>query len=358
MSGSGHLNECCFLWKIKAHGAFYCSINLFRLLKQIMHNCKVFFFSLIFLIFLGGKKSFLQNSLPYTFGLKRVFWFDTWNNININFRQLLTFCSFFLWKQNSRTKEVCNDVDCESENENRTCQNRKRSSDQISTSTKLNIKSNSPPHQSHVKCIDKLQQSQHDDALSKNGHYELVSVGKIPSEPSLRFNSTVNCKLLNTRNNAQWHPNCEKNNELKSSSMTNINLNINNNNDGSIGSQQLGASNLCTLRTRTHTKSLSTRISSLKRESKTTRTLSIVMFRYVILCWMRSVVKKGWEDYIEKVFYSPGLLTLISALTKLLNENYNFPFPLPGNSFIACWLPFFILYLLVSYFLCQFMSSV
>lgn len=187
---------------------------------------------------------------------------------------------FFVWNQNSRTKEVCNDVDCESDNENRACQSRKRSSDQISTSTKLTVKNSSPP-QSHVKCIDKLQPpSQHDtnDAHSKNGHYELVSIGKTPSEPSLKFNSTVNCKMLN-KNSAQWHPNCDKNNDLKASSMTNIN--INNNNDSSIGNQQLGSNNLCTLRTRTHAKSLSTRISSLKRESKTTRTLSIVMFRYV-----------------------------------------------------------------------------
>jgi hypothetical protein len=190
--------------------------------------------------------------------------------------------------QNSRTKEVCND-ECESENDNRACQSRKRSSDQISASTKLSTKNNSPTHQSHVKYIDKLQLSQHDDAHSKNGHYELVSAVKTSSESSLKVNSTVNCKLLN-KNSTQWHPNCEKTNELKASSMTNIN--INNNNDGSIGNQQLASNNLCPLRTRTHGKSLSTRISSLKRESKTTRTLSIVMFRYVVIHLLRAVWKE------------------------------------------------------------------
>ena len=186
------------------------------------------------------------------------------------FQFLFIFSLFFLplKNQNSRTKEVCNEADCESENESRACQSRKRSSDQISASTKLTI---SPPQQSHIMSLDKFQSSQLDDSHSKNGHYELVSVGKVPSESSLKVNSTVNWV---NKNNSQWHPNFEKANELKASSMTNIN----NNNEAGTGNQQLGSGNL--LRTRTHTKSLSTRISSLKRESKTTRTLSIVMFRY------------------------------------------------------------------------------
>lgn len=162
-------------------------------------------------------------------------------------------------------------MDFESDNENRACQSRKRSTDQISSNTKLTV---SPPQQSHVISLENFQASQIDDSHSKNGHYELVTIGKVPSETSLKVNSVVNCKLMN-KTNSQWHSNLEKSNELKATSMTNIN----NNNDGSIGNQQLG-SNL--LRTRTHTKSLSTRISSLKRESKTTRTLSIVMFRSVL----------------------------------------------------------------------------
>lgn len=196
---------------------------------------------------------------------------------------------FFLFhcNQNSRTKEVCNDVDYESDIENRACQSRKRSSDQISSVAMLPHKNNSPihPHQDLVKCIESLQSGQHDE--TKNGRYELISIGKTPSESSLKLNSTLPSKAT-LKSVSHWHPSGEKINDFKhptqASSMTNIN--INNNIDKSIGSQQLGTSNLCIIRSRTQTKSLSTRISSLKRESKTTRTLSIgeiilqfVMFR-------------------------------------------------------------------------------
>jgi hypothetical protein len=75
-----------------------------------------------------------------------------------------------------------------------------------------------------------------------------------------------------------WLTTCEKHDETKLFSQSSSMINLNNN-EGGLGNQQLGASNLYVLRSRTQTKSLSTRISSLKRESKTTRTLSIVMFR-------------------------------------------------------------------------------
>lgn len=137
-------------------------------------------------------------------------------------------------------------------------------------------KNNSPihPHQDLVKCIEKLHQPG-DEAAMKNGRYELISIGKVPSESSIKLNST---KVV-TSGAPQWNPSSDRINDLKhptqASSMTNIN--INNNND--TGNQQLGL-----LRSRTHTKSLSTRISSLKRETKTTRTLSIGMstFRIII----------------------------------------------------------------------------
>ena len=142
----------------------------------------------------------------------------------------------------------------------------------------LTHKNNSPihPHQDLVKCIEKLQSSQHDDAVSKNGHYELINIGKVPSEPSLKLNSTLTSKVA-YKNTTQWHPSCEKVNDLKQSSHTTsmTNININNNHDNHIGNQQLASSNPTIVRSRTHAKSLSTRISSLKRESKTTRTLSI-----------------------------------------------------------------------------------
>lgn len=186
---------------------------------------------------------------------------------------------FLFWKKDARTKETCTEVDYESDIEHRACQSRKRSSDQISSSIMLPHKNNSPihPHQDLVKCIEKLQINQHDDANSKIGHYELINIGKIPSESSLKLNSTLPSKVTYKNTTTQWHPSCEKVNDLKhpsqNTSMTSINAN--NNHDNHIGNQQLASSNLAIVRSRTHAKSLSTRISSLKRESKTTRTLSI-----------------------------------------------------------------------------------
>lgn len=210
-------------------------------------------------------------------------WFETWGRqsySNINYDMVSVSLLLSLrHTQNSRTKEISNDVDGESDNDIRACQSRKRSSDQISTSAKLAHKCNSPihPHQDLVKCIEKLQSGEADDAISKNGHYELIDVGKVPSEPSLKLHSAA--PKLTAKHSPQWHPSCEKINDLKNAAQTTsmTHLNINNNIDN--GNQQLGSSNLGLLRSRTHGKSLSTRISSLKRESKTTRTLSIVMFR-------------------------------------------------------------------------------
>lgn len=185
--------------------------------------------------------------------------------------------SFIIPKQNSRTKEVCNDLDYESDIEHRACQSHKRSSDQISSSVLLSHKNIGPiyPNQDIVKCNEQIQSSQHDDAFCKNGLYELINIGKIPSESSINFSSTLPSKVY--KNNPQFHQNSEKSNELNDLSQTTsmTNININNNHDIHIGKQQLASNNPAIVRSRAHAKSLSTRISSLKRESKTTRTLSI-----------------------------------------------------------------------------------
>lgn len=218
--------------------------------------------------------------LSFFLDSKRV-WCETWYSININFLVLIRtyfFCLLLMRHQSSRTKDVCTELDCDSDAEHRIFQTRKRSSDQL-PSVK-SVKCNSPihPHQDIVKCIEKLQNGQSDDATPKNRDYELIDVGKAPSESTLKLNSTVSSKLV-AKNTAQWHPGCEKIHEHFPTQQSSMNhLNINNNLDN--GNQQLGSTtNLSTMRSRTHTKSLSTRISSLKRESKTTRTLSIVMFR-------------------------------------------------------------------------------
>lgn len=194
--------------------------------------------------------------------------------------QLTSNKTFFIYSsflnQSSRRKDVSHDLEYESDTDNRHACPSRKPSQEISSTAMLPNKNNSPihPHQDLVKCIEKLQTDTHDDATTKNGHYELINIGKIPSESSLKLNSTLPSKNSH-KITAQWHPNCDKTNDLKPPTQTSSMNNINNNNDKGIGNQQLGASNFCVIRTRTQTKSLSTRISSLKRESKTTRTLSI-----------------------------------------------------------------------------------
>jgi 7 transmembrane receptor (rhodopsin family) len=190
-------------------------------------------------------------------------------------------------QNSSRTKEICaNDFECESDNENRGCinTNKQWSSELASIPMRAGNKKNSPilPDQDLVRKIEKLEQEE-----SRNGHYELVHIGKINSESSLKLNSTTPATTnlsKSPRDCTHWYRSNDIVNEFKKTSSLS-NINGNNNNTESIGNQQLGSANLYVLRTRTHTKSLSTRISSLKRESKTTRTLSIVMFTF-IACWL------------------------------------------------------------------------
>lgn len=132
---------------------------------------------------------------------------------------------------------------------------------------------NSPilPDQDLVKKIEKLE---HDELI--NGHYELVHIGKTQSETNIKLNSAVKNKDCR---------NCRDKASEKTASLTNVNGN-NNTSENTNGNQQ-SSNNFYLLRSRTQAKSLSTRISSLKRESKTTRTLSIVMFVFIgkkILC--------------------------------------------------------------------------
>ena len=149
-----------------------------------------------------------------------------------------------------------------------------------------NNKKDSPilPDEDLVKNFKQLEKDE-----SRNGHYELIQIGKMPSEPMLKYNNT-NSTIKNpvSKDYTHWCRNSDKINECKhqthTTSLTNINSN-NNNSDNAIGNQQLGSANFYVLRSRTQSKSLSTRISSLKRESKTTRTLSIVMFTF-IACWL------------------------------------------------------------------------
>lgn len=113
-----------------------------------------------------------------------------------------------------------------------------------------------------MKKIEHLEQEE-----ARNGHYELVHMGKTQSESNIKPLKTKDCR------------NCRDKASEKTASLTNVNGN-NNAGDNANGNQQ-SSNNFYLLRSRTQAKSLSTRISSLKRESKTTRTLSIVMFVFI-----------------------------------------------------------------------------
>lgn len=221
------------------------------------------------------------------------------NNILINF--------LFFSQKSSRTRELDNDYDDDSENEPKVCQSRKRSADQLSSSTVTLNKLNTSiqPNQNLVKCLEPPASR----PGTKNGHYELVDMNTThPSGASLKRNATITYKMGNFE--SQWSSDGVNLADIKTSnqttSMINLSNNIvNNNNNTSInGNSQLHSNQYTARGTRSHPKSVSTRISSLKRENKTTRTLSIVV-----------------------------------------------------GGFIACWFPFFIYYLLIPFIPSQYVSS-
>lgn len=221
--------------------------------------------------------------------------------------QLISFNLLFFSQKSSRTRELDNDYDDDSENEPKVCQSRKRSADQLSSSTVTLNKMNTSiqPNQNLVKCLEPPASR----PGTKNGHYELVDMNTThPSGPSLKRNATITYKMGNFE--SQWSSDGVNLADTKTSnqttSMINLSNNIvNNNNNTSInGNSQLHSNQYTARGTRSHPKSVSTRISSLKRENKTTRTLSIVV-----------------------------------------------------GGFIACWFPFFIYYLLIPFIPSQYVSS-
>lgn len=188
----------------------------------------------------------------------------------------LHFTYFLFMQKSSRTKDPENDFEFDSDTDNKTFQNRKRSSDQLSASTGVLNKVNSSikPNQDLIKCIESSNSKQLTGLASKNGHYELVDMNK----KSLNRNTTLACKIP-VADCPQWTMlNDHRLSDSKSPTQTTSMTNINNNDDKANGNQLHSNNHLGIIRSRNPTKTLSTRISSLKRESKTTRTLSIVMW--------------------------------------------------------------------------------
>lgn len=88
---------------------------------------------------------------------------------------------------------------------------------------------------------------------NKNGHYELMDI----STPNSKRSSTLTYKISGSSEN--WPPHHQHQQSVRSNDLTSKNI-------------------------RVHQKSISTRITSMKRENKTTQTLSIVVGGF-IACW-------------------------------------------------------------------------
>lgn len=165
---------------------------------------------------------------------------------------------FFFSQKSTRVKD--DDYDYESESDQKVVQVRKRYSDHLlpsnATLGKGNITFANSVQENYYK--DQMDRSEH----NKNGHYELVDISSNPLSSSMKSNSTITYKLSTFK--TQW-------------SNDSMELNDGRNKSSGINHPQPMPQQQFSRSTRSHQKSLSTRISSLKRENKTTQTLSIVV---------------------------------------------------------------------------------
>lgn len=100
----------------------------------------------------------------------------------------------------------------------------------------------------------------------KNGHYELMDMG---STPTSKRSSTLTYKISGSSEN--WPMQQQQQQQMQTTS--------HHHRQQSVRSTDLTSKNI-----RVHQKSISTRITSMKRENKTTQTLSIVVGGF-IACW-------------------------------------------------------------------------
>lgn len=146
-------------------------------------------------------------------------------------------------------------------------------------------------------CQQLLQQQHHqsqqqEQQQQKNGHYELVDSGR--SFPSQKKNRTMKFSTTSTSSNSEQCQKCSRHHLHHPSHQhhhhhqTQYSIKQNSSNSGGGGGGGgSSAHEQCVQKqnTRTHHKSLSNRILSLKRENKTTQTLSIVVGGFII-CWL------------------------------------------------------------------------
>jgi hypothetical protein len=163
-------------------------------------------------------------------------------------------------QKSTRVKDE--DCDYDSESDQKIVHVRKRFFDQM-------LPSSTTMGKGSITFANNVQENYYQDSIdrsehSKNGHYELVDISSNPMSSSYKNNATITYKLNTFK--SQW-----SNDSMELNGDKNKLSNINQPQQQPHHQQHFSRSS------RTHQKSLSTRISSLKRENKTTQTLSIVV---------------------------------------------------------------------------------
>lgn len=133
---------------------------------------------------------------------------------------------------------------------------------------------------------------------SKNGHYELVDSSRMISQKRAAVNKTKN-------NSEQWPSKCvhHQSYSVKHSTQQQQQQNHVNTYEQCIAKQN----------TRTHHKSLSNRILSLKRENKTTQTLSIVVGGFIV-CWLPFFICYLIKPFLPSKSINETLSTMLTWL--------------------------------------------
>lgn len=134
-----------------------------------------------------------------------------------------------------------------------------------------------------------LSAKQKNAAASKNGHYELVSTSRPTSQKRAR------AKINNASANSENWPKCAHQCSMKQNSTA-------------VYEQCITKPHV-----RTHHKSLSNRILSLKRENKTTQTLSIVVGGFIV-CWLPFFIWYLITPFLPDKAISETLTTILTWL--------------------------------------------
>lgn len=221
-------------------------------------------------------------------------------------------------KVHQKSTRIRHDEDCDydSESDHKTQQIRKRFSDQMSQPNLTVNKTNMTPYNNSSQNIRDMYYKEPSEP--QNGHYELVDINN-PLTPNLKRNPTITYKLSNIK--PQWSSDSIQMNEnVRRTTSSNISLQQHHNNQQALHQQHSHPhhNNQFNRSVRTQQKTLSTRISSLKRESKTAQTLSIVVGG---LCRAITPIYFHYSKLFPHFFLLHRFHTLLASIFHLLYNN-------------------------------------